>query len=243
MVSEPTHIVALSGGKDSTALALRLAELEPRAYRYVCTPTGDELPEMAAHWDRLEGLLGQPIERIVGTSLAGLIYQQHALPNWRMRWCTRKLKIEPFEKYVLDHLPCVVYVGIRADETDRDGVAYEELGGGVTRRYPLVEWAWGIRDVQEYLACRGVVIPARTDCGACFFQTLSEWHALWRDYPDRYARYEAWEAFTGHTLRSAQRDSHPAELAGLRAEFEAGYVPKARANMGDRPRMCTVCAR
>jgi tRNA(Ile)-lysidine synthase TilS/MesJ len=26
------HVVALSGGKDSTALALRLAEVEPREY-------------------------------------------------------------------------------------------------------------------------------------------------------------------------------------------------------------------
>ena len=37
------HIIALSGGKDSTALALRLAEVEPREYEYVFTPTGDEL--------------------------------------------------------------------------------------------------------------------------------------------------------------------------------------------------------
>ena len=41
------HVVALSGGKDSTALALRLHELNPKVdYTYVCTPTGDELPEM-----------------------------------------------------------------------------------------------------------------------------------------------------------------------------------------------------
>ena len=44
------HVVALSGGKDSTALALRLAEIEPREYIYVCTPTGNEPPEMFAHW-------------------------------------------------------------------------------------------------------------------------------------------------------------------------------------------------
>ena len=30
-----THVVALSGGKDSTAMALRLAEVAPRDYRYV----------------------------------------------------------------------------------------------------------------------------------------------------------------------------------------------------------------
>jgi 3'-phosphoadenosine 5'-phosphosulfate sulfotransferase (PAPS reductase)/FAD synthetase len=229
-----THIVALSGGKDSTALALRLAETEPQAYRYVCTPTGDELPEMTAHWQRLEALLGAPVERIGTTSLSALVYLQKALPNWRMRWCTRLLKIEPFQRYLLAHTPCVVYVGLRADETTRDGVAFEELSGDVTRR-------WGKADVLAYLARRGVTVPARTDCGACFFQTLGEWHALYRQHPDRYARYEAWEAFTGHTLRSAQRDTHPAALKDLRAEFEAGFVPTPR-TMADRKQMCTVCA-
>jgi tRNA(Ile)-lysidine synthase TilS/MesJ len=40
------HIVALSGGKDSVAMALRLVEVEPRDYLYVCTPTGNELHPM-----------------------------------------------------------------------------------------------------------------------------------------------------------------------------------------------------
>lgn len=239
-----THIVALSGGKDSVALALRLAEVEPRDYTYICTPTGDELPEMVEHWVRIGELLGTPLTPITdGRSLAGLIYQQKALPNWRMRWCTRLLKIEPFETYLLAHRPCTVYVGIRADEVDdREGVAWEALGD-VTRRYPMVEWGWDLAKVREYLDCRGVTIPARTDCGACFFQTLYEWYVLYRDYPERFARYEAWEAHVGHTLRSAQRDSWPAGLAGLRQRFAAGDVPKQRQTMKDRATMCGTCAR
>jgi 3'-phosphoadenosine 5'-phosphosulfate sulfotransferase (PAPS reductase)/FAD synthetase len=238
------HIVALSGGKDSTALALRLAEFEPQEYIYICTPTGDELPEMIDHWQRLEDELHAPIIRLTraGASLPSLIYSQKALPNWRMRWCTRLLKIEPFEEYILKHRPCTVYIGIRADETDREGVAYETLGD-VTRRYPLVEWNWGMGDVLGYLLKRGITIPARTDCGACFFQTLGEWYALWQNYPERFARYEEWEAYTQHTLRSEQRDTWPAALKGLRAEFEKGRVPKGRAKMTERKMMCSVCAR
>jgi tRNA(Ile)-lysidine synthase TilS/MesJ len=57
------HIVGLSGGKDSTAMALRLTEVEPREYAYICTPTGNEPAEMQAHWSHLEGLLGQPLIR------------------------------------------------------------------------------------------------------------------------------------------------------------------------------------
>lgn len=238
-----THIVGLSGGKDSCALALRLAEVEPRDYTYVCTPTGDELPEMVEHWTRIGELLGKPIEPIYARhTLSGLIYQQKALPNWRMRWCTRILKIEPFEAYVLSRRPCTVYIGIRADETDREGVDYEQLGG-VIRRYPLVEWGWTVADVLKYLDCRGVTIPDRTDCGACFFQTLWEWYVLWRDRPARYQQYVEWETYTGHTLRSAQRDTWPAALDHLRARFEAGDIPKQRLLMKNRSRMCSTCAR
>ena len=237
------HIVALSGGKDSTALALRLVESDPRSYEFVCTPTGNELPEMQAHWRRLGELLGAPLISLTnGTSLAGLIYRQKALPNWRMRWCTRMLKIEPFEAFVAAARPCVVYVGIRADEADREGVAYERMGD-VTRRYPLVEWGWDKAKVLSYLQDRGVEIPARTDCAACFFQTLGEWHALWKEHPDEFATAEAWESYTGHTLRSAQRDTWPAALVDLRAEFERGRLPKVRASMDARKIMCGTCAR
>jgi hypothetical protein len=44
-----THIISLSGGKDSTAMALRLAEIEPCDYEYLIAPTGNELPEMFDH--------------------------------------------------------------------------------------------------------------------------------------------------------------------------------------------------
>jgi len=236
------HIVALSGGKDSTAMALRLAESEPREYEYVFTPTANEPPEMIEHWLNLGKLLGKPLKPIsCGYSLGGLIKIQMCLPNWRMRWCTRMLKIEPFEAYVLQNTPCTVYVGIRADETDRDGVVYEKIGD-ITRDYPFQRWGWGLGDVQDYLCCRGVIIPERTDCMACFFQTLYEWWALWKFKPESYAEAEGWEELTGHTLRSEQRDSHPASLRLLRAEFESGYIPKKR-TMKDRPRMCSVCAR
>jgi phosphoadenosine phosphosulfate reductase family protein len=239
------HIVALSGGKDSTAMALMLAEIEPREYDYICTPTGNELPEMVQHWINIGIKLGKPLKPITsGRSLAGLIQLQNALPNWRMRWCTRMLKIEPFERYVMAHLPCTVYVGIRADEQEREGVDYAAMSDGlIVRRFPLVEWGWGIGDVVGYLAKRDVVIPDRTDCADCFFQTLYEWWTLWKLHPDLYAEGEYWEKITGHTLRSEQRDTWPTSLNGLRLRFESGDIPKQRTKMKDRKVMCSVCAR
>ena len=62
MTSTVKTVVALSGGKDSTAMALRLAEIEPNAdYHWVLTPTGNELPPMYEHWRKLKDLLGDDL--------------------------------------------------------------------------------------------------------------------------------------------------------------------------------------
>lgn len=118
------HVVALSGGHDSSALALELLEREPRPYVYVCTPTGDEGPEMFAHWRNLGELLGRRILPIMAGTLDGLIREQSAIPNFKERWCTRKLKIEPFIKWLREQLkdgPVVAYVGLRADAPEPSG--------------------------------------------------------------------------------------------------------------------------
>lgn len=239
------HVVALSGGKDSTAMALRLAELEPRDYVYVCTPTGNELDKMFEHWRGLGELLGKPIVPVMGGTLDGLIRKQGALPNWRQRWCTRMLKIEPYAAWLLQQSgrgPIVSYVGLRADEPEREGGDYAAVPG-VTMRFPMREWGWGLRDVVEYLARRGVSIPARTDCALCFYQKLGEWWNLWKLHPEKYAEGEEYERLVGHTFRSPGRDTWPAALADLRREFEAGRVPKGADVQGDLvgAMQCRVC--
>lgn len=245
-----THVVALSGGKDSTAMALRLAEVEPDTDRmYVCTPTGNELPEMFAHWLRLGDLLGKRILPVVASSLDDRIAHHGALPNFRQRWCTRELKIEPFAKFLEAHSPTVSYVGLRADEEGRGGVDYAAFVPGTTTRFPLREWGWGIRDVLGYLDERGVTVPKRTDCGVCFFQRLGEWYDLWQEHPEAWAEGERWEAETGHTFRTPGRDTWPAAMVELRQEFESGRIPKDRkpgrgeqlSFIDSSPKACRAC--
>jgi hypothetical protein len=236
------HIVALSGGKDSTAMALRLAEVEPREYTYVCTPTGDEPEALFAHWRALSARLGKPILPLMHPlGLNGLIAKQRALPNYRQRWCTRLLKIEPYRAWLALQAPAVSHVGLRADEEGRAGGVYDDMAG-ITMRFPLREWGWTLDDVWTYLDQQRVHIPRRTDCQRCFFQTLYEWWLLWRFSPDIYAEAEAQEAMTGHTFRSTKRDTWPASLAELRVQFAQGYIPKQRdaALQALQCRMCTL---
>ncbi len=253
--SEQEHVVGVSGGKDSTALALRLQELHPdRNFVFLITPTGDELPDMIEHWKSIETLLGQPLTHVANRSLAFWMDEYKALPNFRQRWCTRLIKIEPTviylkQSYMTTGQKPVLYVGLRADEPERQGL----YSADVETRFPLREWGWGITEVTTYLRDRGVRIPERTDCARCYAQRLIDWKRLLARYPDIYAAAEEDEERYGHTFRSPQRDNWPAGLKELRAEFEQGRKLRGEATYRERLRLadegqdddfaaCRVCS-
>jgi len=109
------HIVSLSGGKDSTAMALYMRDNYPEIpAEYIFCDTGAELPETYDYLSRLEALLGKEIVHLSGLDLLKVrpkpgrsafdMWLQEVyggfLPNPRARWCTRVLKIKPFEHYI-----------------------------------------------------------------------------------------------------------------------------------------------
>src|ERR1041385_3343234 len=115
-MKEVRHILSLSGGKDSTALAIYMRDRVPQM-EYVFCDTHKELPETYEYLDKLEIFLGKRITRLSddrGFDHWLKVYGGY-LPSSRMRWCTKMLKIKPFEKFVGDD-PAVLYVGIRDDE-------------------------------------------------------------------------------------------------------------------------------
>lgn len=220
------HIGAISGGKDSVAMAVLLAETRPDIeFTWVCTPTGNEAPEWFAHMRKLRDLIGPITPIMYPGGLGALIKQWNALPNWRQRWCTRVLKIEPFAAYLMQNSPAKFYVGLRADEEMREGGDYKAVPN-VEMIFPLREANMDLTAVRKFIADRGIIIPRRTDCMLCFFQRLIEWYELWRDNLAAYLEGEAWEAMTGYTFRSPRRDTQPTSLKELRAKFETGWIPK-----------------
>ncbi len=228
------QFLAFSGGKDSTACALRLAELG-EDFTLLFTPTGDELPALDAHIEAIVKRVNRPLVMPPNRSLMEWIDFHGALPNFRMRWCTRQIKIEPCIAWLVRHPGSSLLVGLRADEESRVGL----YGDYATYRYPLREWGWDVGRVWSYLSEQGVTVPARTDCALCYGQRLIEWWELWRQHPDRYEHGVSLEEKHGHTFRSAHRDSWPASLRGLRERFEAGDVPRdTRVNNS----ACRVCS-
>lgn len=237
LADAPLHVVGLSGGKDSTGMALHLVELHPyRHWEFICNATGNELPVMFEHWRKLERLLDHAIRPVrYHTDLAGLIREQKMLPNFRMRFCTRMLKIEPTIAY-FESLPdkSVLYVGLRADEELRRGL----YGEDISVCFPLREWGWGIEVLKAYLVNRGVAIPDRTDCAWCPYQKLGEWFDLWKNHPDLWEEGAVLERERGHTFRSAQRDTWPASMDDLAKEFASGRPLRNTA----RSTTCRVCS-
>lgn len=235
------QIVAFSGGKDSTALAYRLRELG-EDFDCLFTPTGNELRECIDHIHATVAALGVNLIQPPNRSLMAWMAEYKALPNWRQRWCTRQIKIEPCIAYLMQNPGLTLCIGLRADEEDREGI----YGDFATYRYPFREWGWGIKEVWGYLKEKEITVPKRTDCAFCYGQRLGEWYALWKEHPEEYARGEGWETFTGHTFRSPGRDTWPAGLKELRGEFESGRVPRSvslpQASDGEaQSHVCRVC--
>ena len=133
-MSKVRHVLGISGGKDSAALAIYIKTNYPDIHEkveYYTSDTGRELDETYKLITRLEHFLGKKILKLESVSEETLIKEQTNpfdfnlknfggyLPSTNARWCTKKLKLDPFEKFVGTD-PVISYVGIRGDE-DREG--------------------------------------------------------------------------------------------------------------------------
>jgi 3'-phosphoadenosine 5'-phosphosulfate sulfotransferase (PAPS reductase)/FAD synthetase len=158
---------------------------------YVFCDTGEELIETKEYLDKLEVFLGREINRLNPDRPFKHYLQLYngVLPDARTRWCTRKLKIEPFEKFVGDFL-CYNYVGIRADEAHRKG--YISTKPNIVPKYPFVEDGITKNDVFRILEESGLGLPkyyewrSRSGCYFCFFQRQIEWVGLLENHPKLY---------------------------------------------------------
>jgi 3'-phosphoadenosine 5'-phosphosulfate sulfotransferase (PAPS reductase)/FAD synthetase len=135
------------------------------------------------------------------------------LPDARTRWCTRNLKIEPFERFVGDTI-CYSYVGIRADESHRKG--YISTKPNIIAQYPFIDAGIEKTDVFRILEESGLGIPkyydwrSRSGCYFCFFQKRVEWVGLLENHPDLYEQalnFERKDDSTGESYTWSERES------------------------------------
>jgi 3'-phosphoadenosine 5'-phosphosulfate sulfotransferase (PAPS reductase)/FAD synthetase len=181
------HILGLSGGKDSTALAVLLHKEIPDMEYFFCD-THKELPETYEYLERIKARLGIKIDYL--NSERGfdhwLAIHDGLLPSPQMRWCTVKMKIEPLEKFVGNDLT-YSYIGIRADE-NREG--YISTKPNIKPVFPFKEKGLVKQDIIQILEDSGIGLPkyyqwrSRSGCFFCFFQRKYEWLMLAQEHPD-----------------------------------------------------------
>ena len=192
MGEQTRHICGISGGKDSSALALYLRDRVPEMEYFFCD-TGAELPETYEFLTRLEVILGKPIARL--NSERGFDHWfevfRGALPSPQMRWCTKVMKIKPIEAWIGDE-PAISYVAIRADEANRKG--YISTKPNIESRLPFVEDGIDHDGVMKILDDAGIGLPdyyewrTRSGCYFCFYQRKAEWVGLAERHPELYER-------------------------------------------------------
>lgn len=192
------HVVSFSGGKDSTAMLLKMLEEGMQVDIILYCDTGLEFPEIEEHIDKVEEYIGRPITRIKADKdymywatqyprkiksekILGLkpgdIVNGKGYPTLIARWCTQKLKTYVIRDYLKDlhqSFDIVEYVGIAADESQRER----------DKNYPLIAWGMTEADALKYCYDRGFTwgglyeIWDRVSCWCCPLQSLEDLRKL-----------------------------------------------------------------
>lgn len=233
------HVLGLSGGRDSAALAIYMRHYYPEIeIDYFFTDTGKELPEVYEFLGRLEGFLGKPILRLNPQRDFDFWLKQYGnfLPSPQTRWCTRQLKLLPFENWVKPMLAdgdtVTSYVAIRSDEEYREG--YSSKNSNLIIKLPFRENSIDKPGVMDILDASGVGLPkyyewrSRSGCTFCFYQQKIEWVRLSRRHPDAFADAKAYEKtaldngspFTWTQGESLLELEKPERIAQIEKDFE-----------------------
>lgn len=230
------HILGLSGGKDSAALAVYLKQKGlPVNMEYFFLDTGCELPEVYEFLDRMEVYLDVEVKRLNSEkkfedhlkTQVKMHQNENYLPSPFSRWCTKLMKIKPLEEFIgLDSV--VSYIGIRADEIRGGYIAKNTRN--IQPIYPFKEDGIVREDVFRILR-ETVGIPnyykwrSRSGCYFCFYQRIDEWAGLYEHHNDLFMKamsFEKVDEATGKTYTWSEGLS----LAELKKKIESGeYTP------------------
>lgn len=261
------HILCMSGGKDSTALALYMRD-RVEDMEYIFCDTDKELTETYEYLNRVEAFLGKKIVRL--NAKAGFDHWLEVfggyLPAPNMRWCTRLLKLKPFEEYVGED-SVVSYVGLRADE---DRVGYISTKPNIKAVFPFKEDGIDYAGVMTILQDSGIGMPpylqwgrTHSGCYFCFFQRPIEWVRLLETHPDQFEEAQKYEKITddpsksftwiqGMPLSELRKPENVAKIKNRYAESEERKKANRRNKRlievlggmeedDDEPRACLIC--
>ena len=235
------HVVSLSGGKDSTAMLLRMLEENMPVDVVLFCDTGLEFPQLYEHIRKVEKNTGIKVTTVRSEYTFEYLFSEKPIKrkkpdlqdrlgySWAgplMRWCTNLLKNVPREKYLRElrqKYNVVEYIGIAADEQER---ITHKCNSRANVRLPLVEWGMSESDCLAYCRERGYDwgglydIFDRVSCWCCPLQSLDELRKLYRNFPDLWAKLKEWDNKTWRTFKQG----HSVEKLQKRFDFEEKWL-------------------
>lgn len=249
-MNKPAYYVAsFSGGKDSTAMVLRLIELGRHIDEVVCCDTYKEFPAMYRHIEKakrvveshgikftflrcqqsFDYLMFEHYPNRKNEKLKGL--QGYSWPGSRARWCTSKLKIDVIDRYLRkleEQYEVIQYIGIAADEQYR---LERENNQNETHIHPLVEWGWDEKQALQYCYSRGFdweglyEIFSRVSCWCCPLQSMEELRKLRKHYPDLWEELKDMDRRTWRKFRADYSVEQLEMRFSLEEEMKAKGLP------------------
>lgn len=230
-------ITSVSGGKDSTAMALAMREAEIPC-RYVFADTQWEAPETYEQLATLERVLGVTIDRVShpGGMLAG-VAENGGFPSYVRRWCTRLLKMEPLRAHhdrVAEECDAdtVNVVGVRAEESASRAKLPEWEHSDEWRGYvwrPILRWT--IADVLAIHHRHGMPVHphyklgiGRVGCWPCINSIKGDIALLAQHDPARVDFLEGVERDVA-AMRAARNAAEPGRYAVEDVTFFQQQVP------------------
>ena len=228
-------VASVSGGKDSTAMALHLMEIGVD-FIPVFMDTGWEHDATYEYLNTLEGQLGIEIVRLQSEGMESLCIRKGVFPSKTRRFCTEALKVKPMKAFLSGFDDPVNAVGVRSGESlARSKLSATEEGRHVDALVwrPILDWT--LEDVVEIHRRHGVAPnplyemgAERVGCWPCVFSRKSEIRLISEIDPPRIDRLRALEERLTSDLRSnpdrmarAERDAEErAKTSGYSVEQE-----------------------
>lgn len=237
-----TIIVNFSGGKDSTAMLLRMIELGETIDHIVFADTNYEFPALYEYIKMIETIIGREII---------MLQPEKSFDEWRFGNLTRgrnkgairgfpqvispcywmrEAKYKPIQNFSKQHPNSINCLGIAADEKHR---VQKESG----LRYPLIEWNWTEEDCIEYLQQKSLINKlyehfSRLGCWLCPKQSDYSRYMLWKHYPELWSKLKILEE---ENIKDTGRTIFIKPVKHYEERFINGYEPS------DKGKICFEC--
>lgn len=248
-------IVFFSGGKDSTAMLLKMLELQEPVDDIIMFDTQKEFPKIYDHISRVEEYTGRKIHYLAAAHTfeeymfdaeikhTPAFIEKHGntkgygWPGTSSRWCNSKLKIDVKEKYINGlkkkhpdwHI--VECIGIAADETDRIGKKTNMTDDVHNVRLPLVEYGMTEADCLKYCLDKGFDFGGlynwskRVSCWCCPLTSIEGWRGLYDNEPELWQQLLEMERKAWNTIKDRYSAFDLDLRFKLQDEWEAAGKP------------------